>query len=147
MRELTPTEKEQLEGKIEKLRERQQTLREMNPDLPKTFEAASAHTGLIRRFTRSPVWKYGLLGLILCLLAFNVFQFLTWHNFGSHRLLNLNILVALMLLFTHIGFNFTKTGWKSHVMKTVACVWIGLVFVYIYTSGLHRYFLKILGIR
>ena len=134
MRQLTDTEKQQLEKKIKKEQERQQTLREKNPDLPESFEKASAKTGLIRKITLKHLWKYGLLGLILCLLAFNVFQFFTWHNFGSHRLLNLNILVALMLLFTHIGFNFTKTGRKSRVMKTVACAWIVFVFVYIYIS-------------
>ena len=134
MRQLTNTEKQQLEGKIKKEQERQQTLREKNPDLPESFEKASAKTGLARKISLKHLWKYGLLGLILCLLAFNVFQFLTWRNFGANRLLNLNILVALMLLFTHIGFNFTKTGRKSRIMKTVACVWIGLVFVYIYIS-------------
>jgi hypothetical protein len=134
MRELTPAEKEQLEGKIKKEQERQQILRETNPELPKSFETASAKTRLVRRFTLKRLWKYGLLVLILCLLAFNVFQFLTWRNFGSNKILNLNILVALMLLFTHIGFNFTKTGRKSRVMKTVACVWMVLVFVYIYIS-------------
>ena len=134
MRELTPAEKEQLEGKIKKEQERQQILRETNPELPKSFETASAKTRLVRRFTLKRLWKYGLLVLILCLLAFNVFQFLTWRNFGSNKILNLNILVALMLLFTHIGFNFTKIGQKSRVMKTVACVWMVLVFVYIYIS-------------
>ena len=134
MRELTPAEKEQLEGKIKKEQERQQILRETNPELPKSFETASAKTRLVRRFTLKRLWKYGLLVLILCLLAFNVFQFLTWRNFGSNKILNLKILVALMLLFTHIGFNFTKTGRKSRVMKTVACVWMVLVFVYIYIS-------------
>jgi lipopolysaccharide export LptBFGC system permease protein LptF len=134
MRELTPAEKEQLEGKIKKEQERQQILRETNPELPKAFETAPAKTGLVRRFAPKRLWKYGFLGIILCLLAFNVFQFLTWRNFGSNKILNLNILVALMLLFTHIGFNFTKTGRKSRVMKTVACVWMVLVFVYIYIS-------------
>ena len=134
MRELTPAEKEQLEGKIKKEQERQQILRETNPELPKSFETASAKTRLVRRFTLKRLWKYGLLVLILCLLAFNVFQFLTWRNFGSNKILNLNILVALMLLFTHIGFNFTKIGRKSRVMKTVTCVWMVLVFVYIYIS-------------
>lgn len=134
MRELTPAEKEQLEGKIKKEQERQQILRETNPELPKSFETASAKTRLVRRFTLKRLWKYGLLVLILCLLAFNVFQFLTWRNLGSNKILNLKILVALMLLFTHIGFNFTKTGRKSRVMKTVACVWMVLVFVYIYIS-------------
>ena len=57
MRQLTDAEKKQLEGKIEKLRERQQTLREMNPDLPKTFEAASTKTGLIRKLTSKNLWK------------------------------------------------------------------------------------------
>ena len=120
MRELTPAEKEQLEGKIKKEQERQQILRETNPELPKSFETASAKTRLVRRFTLKRLWKYGFLGIILCLLAFNVFQFLTWRNFGSNKILNLKILVALMLLFTHIGFNFTKIGRKSRVMKTVA---------------------------
>ena len=134
MRELTPAEKEQLEGKIKKEQKRQQILRERNPELPKAFETASAKTGLVRRFAPKRLWKYGFLGIILCLLAFNVFQFLTWRNFGSNKILNLKVLVALMLLFTHIGFNFTKTGRKSRVMKTVAYVWMVLVFAYIYIS-------------
>ncbi len=134
MRQLTDAEKQQLEGKIKKEQERQQTLREKNPDLPESFEKASAKTGFARKISLKHLWKYGLLGLIFCLLAYNVFRFLTWHNLGSNRLFNLNILVALMLLFTHIGFNFTKTGRKSRVMKTIACVWIVLVFVYIYIS-------------
>lgn len=134
MRQLTDAEKQQLEGKIKKEQERQQTLREKNPDLPESFEKASAKTGIARKFALKRLWKYGLLGLILCLLAFNVFKFLTWHNFGANRLLNVNMLVALMLLFTHIGFNFTKTGRKSRVMKIVACVWIVLVLVYIYIA-------------
>ena len=134
MRQLTNAEKQQLEGKIKKEQERQQTLREKNPDLPESFEKASAKTGFARKIALKHLWKYGLLGLILCLLAYNVFRFLTWHNFGSNRLLNVNILVALMLLFTHIGFNFTKTGRKSRIMKMIACVWIVLVFVYIYIT-------------
>jgi len=134
MRQLTDAEKQQLEGKIKKEQERQQTLREKNPDLPESFEKASAKAGLANKIALKHLWKYGLLGFILCLLAYNVFRFLTWHNFGSNRLLNVNLLVALMLLFTHIGFNFTKTGWKSRVTKTIACVWIVLVFAYIYIA-------------
>ena len=44
MRQLTNAEKQQLEGKIKKEQERQQTLREKNPDLPESFEEASAKT-------------------------------------------------------------------------------------------------------
>ena len=134
MRQLTDAEKQQLEGKIKKEQERQQTLREKNPDLPDSFEEASTKTGLAKKIAPKHLWKYGLLGLILSLLAYNVFRFLTWHNFGSNRLLNVNLLVALMLLFTHIGFNFTRTGRKSRVMKMIACVWIVLVFAYIYIA-------------
>ena len=137
MRQLTNAEKQQLEGKIKKEQERQQTLREKNPDLPESFEEASAKTRPAGKIALGKIalryfWKYGLLGLILCLLAYNVFRFLTWHNFGSNRLINLNVLIALMLLFNHIGFNFTKIGQKSRVMKIVACVWIVLVFAYLY---------------
>lgn len=134
MKQFTNSEKQQLEAKIKEHKERQQALRENNPDLPESFESASTKTFLGRKPVPKHLWKYGLLGIILCLLAFNVFQFLRWHNFGSNRLLNLNVLIALMLLFNHIGFNFTKTGLKSRVMKIVACAWIILVCLYIYIS-------------
>jgi len=61
-----------------------------------------------------------------------VMLLLRWQNFAANKTLNVNLVVALMLLFNHIAFNFTKTGWKSRVMKTVAFVWIvfGLVYVF-----------------
>ena len=134
MRQLTDAEKQQLAGKIEKLQERQRILRETHPDLPESFKKVSAKKGLVRRFTPKHLWKYGLLGIILCLLAFNTFRFLKWPGFGSNTMLNLNLMIALMLLLNHIAFNFTKTGWKSRVMKIVACVGILFVFVYIYIA-------------
>ena len=136
MKQLTDAEKQQLDAKIKEEQKRQQVLRETNPDLPESFEAASAKTLLPipRRFAIKHLWKYGLLGIIFCLLAFNVFQFLRWGDFGSNRGINLNLLISLMLLFNYIAVFFTKTGWKSHVMKTVAYAWIVLVFVYLYIS-------------
>ena len=134
MKQLTDAEKQELETKIEKEKERQQNLRETNPDLPESFEEASAKTLLPKGFAVKHFWKYVLLGIILCLLVFNVFQFLRWGDFGSNRDINLNLLIALMLLFIHIAFNFTKTGWKSRVMKTIAWVWMALVLVYMYIS-------------
>ena len=130
MKPLTNTEKQQVEAKIEKQKERQQTLREKNPDLPETLEAASAKTGIVRRFGLNYLWKYGMLAIIFCLLVFNVFHLLKWQNFGFNKYINL--VVALMLLFNHIAFYFTKTGWKSRVMKTVAGVWAVLGLVYIF---------------
>ena len=134
MKQLTDAEKQELETKIQKEKERQQALRESNPDLPESFEATSAETQGMKRLVPKYLWKYGFLGIILCLLAFNVFQFFRWGDFGSNRNINLNLLIALTLLFIHIAFNFTKTGWKSRVMKTVAWAWMVLVFIYLYIS-------------
>lgn len=137
MKQLTDTEKQQLDAKIKEEEKRQQTLREANPDLPKNFKTALTETSGIsgmRRLVPKGLWKYGLLGLILCLLAYNVFQFFRWRDLGSDKLINLNLLLALMLLFNHVAFNFTKTGWKSRVMKIVAFAWILLVFIYLYIS-------------
>ena len=130
MRQLTRAEKKQLEGKIDKFQKRQQTLRKMNPDLPETLEAVLAETGVVRKFGLNYFWKYGMLGLILCLLAFNVFQLLRWR--GSNDYINVNLVVALMLLFNHIAFHFTKAGWMSHVIKITAGIWAVLGLVYIF---------------
>ena len=134
MKQLTDAEKQELETKIQKEKERQQALRESNPDLPESFEAASAKTQGIRRLVPKYLWKYGFLVVVLCLLAFNVVLFFKGRDSGSAKALNLNLMVALMLLFNHIAYYFSTKGWKSWVMKTVAWVWIGLVFVYMYIS-------------
>ena len=134
MKQLTDAEKQELETKIQKEKERQQALRESNPDLPESFEATSAETQGMKRLVPKYLWKYGFLGIILCLLAFNVFLFFKGRDSGSKKGLNLNLMIALILLFYHIAFYFTETGWKSRVMKTVTWVWMVLVFVYIYIS-------------
>ncbi len=132
MKQLTDAEKQQLAAKIKYVKERQQALRENNPDLPKTLEAASVETGDVRKFRLNYFWKYGMLAIILCLAAFNVFQLLRWRNFGSNDYLNVNLVVALMLLFNHIAFHFTKVGWTSRVMKIAAGIWAVLGLVYIF---------------
>jgi formate hydrogenlyase subunit 4 len=92
-------------------------------------------------FTGSNLWKYSVLGFILFLIVFNVFLFVMSGNSESNKyVVKSNLVVALMLLFNHIAFTFTKTGWKSRVMKTVAFVWIAFGFAYIFwvisSSGL-----------
>ena len=126
MKQLSDTEKQELETKIKDEQERQQVLfQEMNPNTPTTL------TG--NKFTPSNLWKYSVLGSILCLIVFNVFLFVMSGNSEFNKyIVKLNLMVALMLLFNHIAFNFTKTGWKSHVMKTVAFIWIAFVFTYIF---------------
>lgn len=127
MRQLTHTENSSLGSRLSEEQVRQQALREMDPDLQDSLKAASTETRFANYF-----WKYGFLAIILSLLAINVMLLLRWQNFAANKTLNVNLVVALMLLFNHIAFNFTKTGWKSRVMKTVAFVWIvfGLVYVF-----------------
>ena len=131
MKQLTDTERQELETKIQKEKERQQALRAANPDLPESFQTVSAKRKLVRRFAPGFLWKYGFLVFILCLLAFNIFIFFRWKPEYDVYIVPM---VTLMLLFNHIAFYFTTKGWKSWVMKTVAGVWIVLVFVYMYIS-------------
>ena len=132
MKQLTDAEKQHLEAKIKAQKERQQALRENNPDLPETLEAALEETGVTRRFRLDYLWKYGMLAIILCLLAFNVFQLLKWKNFGSNEYLNINLVVALMLLFNHIAIFFTKAGRIGRMMKIFAGIWAVLGLVYMF---------------
>lgn len=126
MKQLSDTEKQELERKIKDEQERQQILREMDPNPPEDSNETSAVT----TFTLSYIWKYGFLAFILCLLAFNVFIFFKWQKFGYDEYLV--PMVTLMLLFNHVAYYLTTKGWKSVLMKTVAWVWIVLVFVYMY---------------
>ena len=116
MRQLTDAEKQQLQAKIYDQQERRNlTVREI----------ARRRDGKKRE---TPAWKYGFLGVILCLLAVNVIHLLNrrqldFDQFGV-------LVVALMLLFNHIADYFTKTGWQRRLMTTVARVWLVLVLVY-----------------
>ena len=121
MRELTHAEKQQLEKKIENERERQRVLR-MNPNTP----AASPEVD----FIFNHLYKYGMLAIILYLLVINVTHLLRWHDFAYDEYGN--FVIALMLLFNHIAYNFTKTGWKNRIMRAVAWGSLILGFVYIF---------------
>ena len=120
MKQLTDTEKQQLAAKIKEEKERQRVVR-MNPNTP----AASPEVD----FIFNNLYKYGMLAIILYLLI-NVMHLLKWDDFAYDEYGNL--VVALMLLFHHIAYNFTKTGWKNRVMRVVAWVWLVLGVVYIF---------------
>lgn len=122
VRQLTDTEKQKLDTKIEE----KQELQEKSPNTPAGSKETSGATG----FTSSYLWKYGMLALLLCLLVFNVWHLLKWRNFAYDQYGG--IMITLALLFNQVAFYLTKKGWKSVVMKTVACVWIVLVFVYMF---------------
>ena len=130
MKQLTDAEKQQLDAKIKEEQKRQQTLRESNPDLPETFEEASAKTGIVRKFGSRRLWKYGFLGVVFCLLAFSIMNLIRSRNFGYDQYGG--PVIALILLFNHIAYYFTTEGWKSIVMKTIAWVWIAFGLVYVF---------------
>ena len=78
------------------------------------------------------LWRDVLLGVTLCLLAFNVILLLRLRGFGSDQTHYLGLVVSLMLLFNHIAFCYTKTGWTSLAMKTIAGIWMVFVFAYVF---------------
>ena len=114
MREFTDAEKQQLKAKIETEQERQQAIQEVIQN----DEKRSAKTW----FVPSNLWRYGFLWGVLCLITFNAFLLLKWT--GSSHVPYVNLVVAFGLLFHHIAFYFTKTGWPSLVMKTTATIWV-----------------------
>ena len=126
MKQLSGTEKQELEAKIQVEQERQQELQEMNLNTSEESKIATVAT----RFISSSLWKYGVIVFLLCLFAHNVFHLLKFRNFGYDQY-GLPIII-LMLLFNHIACYITTNGQKSVVMKTVAGVWTVLVFVYLF---------------
>lgn len=120
MRDLTPAEKQKLTNKISEENRRQAELQAMIPEAA----ATSTDTGFI-----SNLCKYGFLAIILCLIAFNVILLLAFQNFAIDQYGNL--MISLMVLFNHIGFNLMKKGKKRRVMRIVAGVWTVLGCLYI----------------
>ena len=116
MRQFTDAEKQMLQAKIKDQQDRQhQTVREI----------ARRSDGKKRV---SPAWKYGFLGLFICLIAFNVYILLdsdlsSFDQYGG-------LAIVLWILFDHIAVYFTKTGWQRRVMTAVARIWFVFALAY-----------------
>ncbi len=143
MRQFTDAEKQILQAKIKDEQERRdQAVKEIatriKEDALKNRVVSRTPTALAS-FTRTvpvlgSIWKYGFLGVILCLLVFNVIMVLLWRDVSSDqldRVMYANVVIALMLLFNHVAFHITKKGWASRVMITVSAIWtvFGLAYV------------------
>lgn len=116
MRQFTDAEKQQLQAKICDQQERRNlTVREI----------ARRRDG---KKPETPAWKYGFLGLIVCLVVFNVYILLDGDLSRYDQYSGLAFM--LWLLFNHIADYFTKTGWQRRVMTAVARIWLVLTFVY-----------------
>jgi len=74
-------------------------------------------------------WMHVFLAFILCLVLVNAFRSVYGGEFDRRYVSNL--VISLMLLFNHIAFNYTRSGWTSVVMKVFACAWLVFGLAYI----------------
>ena len=125
MKVFTDTEKEQLQTRIGDEQERQRVLKEI-AQIESEKEAKRSKDIVSTALS----YKYSMLGFIFFLIALNISILLPRQSYDSHALLS--PVVTLMLLFNHIAYYFTKKGWLSRVMKTIAWIWIVFVFAYIF---------------
>ena len=125
MRVFTDAEKQQLQAKIEDEQERQRVLRE-NIQIEKEKEAKRSKDIISTALS----YKYGFLVLILFLLVWSADPLMKWQNFDRFQFGNL--VVPLMLLFSHIAYQFTKKGRLSRVMKTIAWIWVVFGLAYLF---------------
>ena len=128
MRVFTDDEKQQLQAKIKHEEERQRVLREIAQI--ENEKESKRKKGII---STALSYKYGFLVLIICLLVWDVTSLLERRNSGYDQYGSL--IIVLMLLFNHIAYQFTKKGWLSRVMKTIAWIWIAFVWAYLFKTG------------
>ena len=128
MRVFTDAEKQQLQAKIKDEQERQRVLKEIAQI--ENEKESKRKKGII---STALSYKYGFLVLIICLLVWDVTSLLERRNSGYDQYGSL--IIVLILLFNHIAYQFTKKGWLSRVMKTIAWIWIAFVWAYLFKTG------------
>ena len=125
MKTFTDAEKQQLQAKIKDEQERQRVLKEIAQI--ENEKESKRKKGII---STALSYKYGFLVLIICLLVWDVTSLLERRNSGYDQYGSL--IIVLMLLFNHIAYQFTKKGWLSRVMKTIAWLWMVFVWAYLF---------------
>jgi hypothetical protein len=75
------------------------------------------------------IWKHFFLVFLIGLALFHVFLLLSDNEFPE--IAYPSFMIALGLLLSHIAYTYTKTGWQSKVMKTVAWIWLIVLLVYV----------------
>ncbi len=79
-------------------------------------------------------WKHMFLIPRVCLLLSSLLIVIAKHEFRSGRYGS--PIGAVALIFNHVGFQDTNTGWPSNVMKTIVFAW--LVFMLVFRFGILR---------
>ncbi|RKU12918.1 hypothetical protein C6502_05040 [Candidatus Poribacteria bacterium] len=124
MKTFTDTQKEQLQGKIQDEQERQRVLRE-SLQIEKDKESKRRRGIVSTAFS----YKYVMLGFLLFVfIGYIIVLPPQSYNYHSY----LAPITLLMVLFNHIAWHFTKRGWPSRVMKTIAWMWIVFVCAYLF---------------
>ena len=124
MRVFTATEKQQLQAKIKDEQERQRVLKEIAQI--ESEKESKRSKGII---SVALSYKYIMLGFLLFVLI-GYLILLPPQNYSYHNYLG--PITLLMVILNHIAWNFTKRGWPSRVMKTIAWIWIVFVCVYLF---------------
>ena len=124
MRVFTDAEKQQLQAKIKVEQERQRVLREITQI--ENEKESKRRKGIISTVLS---YKYLMLGFLLfVLIGYLIVLPPQSYNYHSY----LAPITLLMVLLNHIAWNFTRRGWPSRVMKTIAWVWIVFVCAYLF---------------
>ena len=124
MKTFTDAEKQQLQAKIKDEQERQRVLREISKI--KNEEESKRSKGII---STAFSYKYVMLGFLLfVLIGYLIVMPPQSYNYHSY----LAPITLLMVLLNHIAWNFTRRGWPSRVMKTIAWIWIVFVCAYLF---------------
>ena len=124
MKTFTATEKQQLQAKIKDEQERQRVLKEIAQI--ESEKESQRSKGII---SVALSYKYIMLGFLLFVLI-GYLILLPPQNYSYHNYLG--PITLLMVIVNHIAWNFTKRGWPSRVMKTIAWIWIVFVCVYLF---------------
>ena len=124
MKTFTDAEKQQLQAKIKDEQERQRTLRESIQTEKET--ESKRRKGIISTVLS---YKYVMLGFLLFVLI-GYLIVLPPQSYSYHSYLA--PITLLMVLLNHIAWNFTRRGWPSRVMKTIAWIWIVFVCAYLF---------------
>ena len=124
MRVFTDAEKQQLQAKIKDEQERQRVLKEIAQI--ENEKESKRRKGII---STALSYKYVMLGFLLFVLIGYVIL-LPPQNYSYHNYLG--PITLLIVIFNHIAWNFTKRGWLSRVMKTIAWLWMVFVVAYLF---------------
>ncbi len=80
---------------------------------------------------RRRLWVHGFLVLLVCLLAWYTYLLVDMIRIGYPYPKYCGIIVVILLILNHIGFNYTRQGLAGKAMKILAIGWLIPTFAYL----------------